>query len=284
MNPSADSSPFGERLEQSRAGLKTDWTRMRHMQRRACLALLGLIGSGSRSAGGALRVAWDHYPPYQRPPQAPGGWPQGLDIELLGRIASRAGFTVEWRRMPWARQLVALREGSLDLALAASRVAEREPFVLWTHAYRPERAALLALRAPAQALRSLRTLRGRRIGLIRGSAYPGEWDQALSDPEFRAQIVPLRHAEQGLNMLRAGRLDFLVDDPVALNALCQDLGLPLLAVQRWIWSGDAALMLSRSAEAARPGLLRSLNQAIRSLQSEGALHELLARHPELVAA
>jgi polar amino acid transport system substrate-binding protein len=252
------------------------------MQRRACFSLLGLPWAGSALAGHALRVAWDHYPPYQRPPRAPGGRPQGLDIELAERIAARAGLAIDWRHMPWARQLVALREGSLDVALAASRVAERESYVLWTHAYRPERAALLALQAAAQPYPSLRALRGRRIGLIRGSAYPGEWDQALADPGFRAQIVPLRHAEQGVNMLRAGRLDFLVDDPVALHALCQDLGLPRLAVQRWIWSGEAALMLSRRIEASHPGLLRRLNQAIRSLQAEGGLRELLGRYPELL--
>jgi hypothetical protein len=44
-------------------------------------------------------------------------------------------------------------------------------------------------------------------------------------------------------------------------------------VQRWIWSGEAALMLSRRVEASHPGLLRRLNQAIRSLQAEGGLRE-----------
>lgn len=214
------------------------------MQRRSGLALAALSGLLGRSGlvraqggGERLRVAWDHYPPYQRPPRGVGERPQGLDIELAERIAARAGLFIDWQHMPWARQLVALRDGDLDLSLSASRVAEREDFALWTHPYRPERAALLGLSgaAPsASAASDWRALRGQRIGLIRGTAYPGEWAEALKLPDFRAQLVPLRHAEQGLRMLRSGRLDLLADDPVTLNALCHELGLPPLQVRHWI--------------------------------------------------
>lgn len=255
------------------------------LRRRHGLALAAWLVARRSAAEATVRIAWDDYPPYQRLVSEQGhGRLQGLDIELAERIAQQAGLAVQWTRMPWARQLESLQDGSLDLSLAASRVADREAYALWTQPYRPERAALLALRTSVRSPASLADLRGQRIGLIRGTAYPGEFQEALKDPAFVAQLVPLRHGEQGLRMLRAGRLDLLIDDPVTHRHLARRDGLPPLAVVRWVFRGEARLMLCRRTEAARPGLLAALNAAIGTLQANGTLRALMKDYPELLDA
>jgi polar amino acid transport system substrate-binding protein len=243
------------------------------------MVLAGLAGgSGASTLPASLRVGWDDYPPYQmgKPDQ-----PEGLDIELGNAVLRQAGIRPQWQRMPWARQLLSLQDGSLDLMVSASTSKEREAYALWTQAYRPEDAALVALRAPARPPASLRDLLGKplRIGMIRGTSYPGEFETLLREPAFQRQIKPVRHNEQGLRMLREGRLDFLIDDPVALQYLAQREGGAALQIVLWVYKGASRLMLSKRSEASHPGLLAALDQAIVQLRASGQLRPLPAAAP-----
>jgi polar amino acid transport system substrate-binding protein len=239
------------------------------------MMMAGMAGSGMAALPASLRVAWDDYPPYQM-----GGrqdaQPQGLDIELGNAVLRQAGITPQWQRMPWARQLLSLQDGSLDLMISASTSREREDYALWTLPYRAEDAALMAQRESAQPPRSLRELLGKpvRIGMIRGTSYPGEFESLLREAAFQRQITPVRHNEQGLRMLREGRLDYLIDDPVALRYLAQQDGGPPLQLLLWVYRGASRLMLSKRSEARHPGLLAALDQAILELRSSGQLRPL----------
>lgn len=255
------------------------------MLRRGLIAMAGSLAA-LRTATAAeprlLRAAWDDYPPYQM--AAPDGSPQGLDLQIARAVLRQAGLQAQWQRMPWARQLLSLQDGSLDLALSASRVPDREAYALWTQPYRPENGALLARQRgdspPPQHLRELADSSA-RIGMIRGTAYPGEFHEARQDPRFLRRLLPLRHVEQGLRMLQDGRLDYLIDDPVATHHLAGQLGLPAPVVLRWVFRGESRLMLSRRTEQEWPGLLARLDAAIAQLREQGELRRLSAGTPGL---
>ena len=209
---------------------------------------------------------------------AADGEPEGLDLRLTNAVLRQAGLAARWQLMPWARQLLSLQDGSLDLMVSASQLPEREAFALWTEPYRPKLGALLALRAPAKPLRHLRELASQpvRIGMIRGTAYPGEFAEAQRSAGFARRLVPLRNLEQGLELLRKGKLDYLIEDPVALQYLVAQQHQPPLAVARWTYRGESRLMLAKRSEQAQPGLLAKLNAAITSLRDSGELRRLVA--------
>lgn len=254
-----------------------------HLNRRAWMALASALGAGTaRAQRPPLRAAWDDYPPYQLG-DAHGG-PQGLDVRITEAVLEHAGCAVEWRRMPWARQLLSLQDGSLDLVLSASKLAEREAYALWTEPYRPERGALLALQAPARPLSHLRELAAQprvRIGMIRGTAFPGEFLEARAQAGFTERLVPLRHVEQGVRLLRQGRIDYLIDDPVPAQHLARAHGMPPLVVVRLLYQGSARLMLAKAALTAHPGLLARLDAGIGQLRDSGALRQHWASVPGL---
>lgn len=256
------------------------------MHRRGLIAMAGslaaLHGATAAVEPRPLRAAWDDYPPYQMP--GASGEPEGLDLVLSRAVLRQAGLQARWQRMPWARQLLSLQDGSLDLVLSASKVPDRESYALWTQPYRPENGAPLARRRgdrpPPKHLRELAD-GGARIGMIRGTGYPGELHEAKQDPRFLRRLLPLRHVEQGLRMLQDGRLDYLIDDPVATNHLAAQLGLPAPVVLRWVYRGESRLMLSRRSEQDFPGLLARLNAAIQILREQGELRRLSAGTPGL---
>lgn len=255
------------------------------MHRRGLIAMAGSLAALHRAAAvepRPLRAAWDDYPPYQM--AGTDGNPAGLDLLLARAVLRQAGLQAQWQRMPWARQLLSLQDGSLDLVLSASKVPDREPYALWTEAYRPENSALLARQRgdepPPKHLRELAE-GSARIGMIRGTAYPGEFHEAKQDPRFQRRLLPLRHVEQGLRMLHDGRLDYLIDDPVATHYLAGQLGLPPPVLLRWVFRGESRLMLSRRAEQEQPGLLARLDAAIKQLREQGELRRLSAGTPGL---
>jgi len=251
------------------------------MRRRSLVIAATVAGPAAGQA--ALRVAWEDYPPYQM--SGADGQPQGLDLLLTNAVLRQAGLSPSWIRMPWARQLLSLQDGSLDLMVSASQLPEREAYALWTEPYRPKLGALLALRQPARPPQHLRELATQpvRIGMIRGTSYPGEFVEAQRSPGFARRLLPLRHLEQGLELLRKGQLDYLIEDPVAMQYVVAQQGRPPLAVVRWMYRGESRLMLARRSEEAQPGLLARLNAAIASLRDSGELRRLLAGTPGLDA-
>lgn len=250
--------------------------------RRRSLVMAAMAGAASaRAAAPALRVAWEDYPPYQM--AGADGQPQGLDLLLTNAVLRQAGLAGSWVKMPWARQLLSLQDGSLDLMVSASRTPDREAYALWTEPYRPKQGALLGLRQPARPIQHLRELAQQpvRIGMVRGTAYPGEFVEAQQSPGFARRLVPLRHNEQGLQLLREGRLDYLIEDPVALQYLADLQGGPKFQVLRWLYRGESRLMLAKRSEQAQPGLLARLDAAIISLRDSGELRRLLTSTPGL---
>jgi polar amino acid transport system substrate-binding protein len=229
----------------------------------ACWALVALPLQAARPV---LSVGWDDYPPYQI---QVGGERPGIDMEIAELALRQAGYTVRFVKLPWARQLLQLRTGELDMAMAASVSQDRGGYVVWSEPYRRERASLIALAGRMQGPQpsSLRQLlsRGVRVGVIRDSSYPGEFERLSADPAFLALLEPTVINQQNLLKLRAGRIDYLIDDPVAIGYLASSLSGPPVSVLFDVMDADARFMLSKRSLARDPVLLQRLNAALARL-------------------
>jgi polar amino acid transport system substrate-binding protein len=218
---------------------------------------------------GCLR---DQFPPYQVPGAQAGQTPAGVDIDMASAIATQAGWPLLWRQLPWARQLVLLQNGELDLCLAASPTPERDAYAVFTEPYRDDLTALISLN-PNASIASLEALRDKsvRIGYVRGSVIPGDFETARRDPAFASRLVPVRFSQEGLDLLRKRRIDYLADDWLTVQHLAGEGRVAQACV---LHKGRLHLMLARHAVAAAPQLLTKFNEAIALLRANGRLRQL----------
>ncbi|MDR7335909.1 transporter substrate-binding domain-containing protein [Roseateles asaccharophilus] len=226
-----------------------------------------------------LRVGWSDYPPLQFP--ASGGQPQGLDVELLDLLARAARERLQWLRRPWARQMSDVAQGELDIVTSATPSPERMVLGEFTQAYRMERVALLALAGETPALRRLAELKGRpvRIGVIRGVVFPAAVRRELEDPELARLLVILHANDLTLSALRAGRVDYVIDDPgtLALRA-AREPGAALKVVLELAVS-PVHLLVGRPTLAQRPDLMQRLNHGLQAARRTPEWAQVLARYP-----
>lgn len=237
-------------------------------------ALFCALCMGAAAAESAvISVGWDDYPPYQMGPDVRR---PGIDLDIARDALQAAGYRVQFVKLPWARQMKMLESGTLDIAMSASKSPEREKFAAWSIPYRPESAALIALQAHAAKVGSLSELipRKARIGLIRDSAYPGEYERLLEDPQFRALLEFSNINLQNLEKLRAGRIDYLIDDPATVLYLAShQAGAPVRIVLE-IMHEDSHFMLSKKTVARDANLLPRLNAALAAMKRNGATQKI----------
>lgn len=249
-------------------------------RRSVCLLPLAAIpawGAGVETA--PLRIGWSDYPPFQR--GTAGEPPQGLDVELLEMLARASRQRLQWLRRPWARQMADVARGELDLVPAATPSPERLVFGDFTHPYRQERVALLALAGEPQGLRRLADLKGRavRIGTIRGVTFPAAVRRALEDPDLAGLLVPLHANDLTLSALRSRRVDYVIDDPSVMHWRAErDPGAAVQVVLELAVS-PVHLLVGRPMLAQRPDLMQRLNQGLQAARRQPEWAQVLARYP-----
>lgn len=194
----------------------------------------------------------------------------GLFVEAIELIARESQHQIEIILAPYARAVAMLRSGEADLMISTSNsaIAEAaEPMgMLWT-------TEVIAIGRAGIKLDGLQDLRGRTVGMLRGSDYGAAF---LDDHEYRKHEIT--DQLQGIRMLLEGRLDASIGTPLAVFHAMRLLGVPrarlggTLAVQ----SREIHLHLSRrnSDEA----LATELRGAVHILRSSGKADVLLAKY------
>lgn len=228
-----------------------------------------------------LTSGWEpYYAPYSF--HGADGVPTGVDIELIRLIAAEIGCTVRFRELPWARILVEVEQGVVDIASSASVTPERAAFALFSAPYRRTEMGLYVRRGESERypLRRLADILdgGLRLGYIVGYYYGPEFERLLSHPRFADLADPAVDYANNIRKLINGRIDlYLVEDVGVMGAQLQALGLAE-AVQRHPLRlpGDALhFILSRkTVDAAR---LAAIDGAIERLRGDGRLDAVFQR-------
>jgi polar amino acid transport system substrate-binding protein len=227
-----------------------------------------------------LTVGWDPWEPYQY--QDATGAVSGLDIDIVSVLAGDVGCTVDYRRGEWLELLGALREGTIDLLLAATPLPEREDFARFTEPYRQESFALFVRAEDLPALRSLTLAelveQGRRIGITEGYYYGPEINELAYSARYAEAFVAVPVVELNYMRLVDGSIDALLDDPVVAASVIRRKGWSGRIVRHphAVFAGDVALMFSRASVS--PQTIDRFNEALHKRKAAGDLEELLQRY------
>ncbi|MFA9218973.1 MAG: substrate-binding periplasmic protein [Sphingomonadaceae bacterium] len=192
----------------------------------------------------------------------------GVLVELARDIAQRSGLIFDIMPLPYARALVMIEEGSIDLMLAvqSARVEHSATCVASV-----SDAEITLLARPNLVVSTLADLHGKRVGHLRHADY---------DPDFAAATDILKYEfnsyAQGLRMLQIGRLDALVAIRGAIQYTLRSMGLPPANDSSMLTLRRAPVLLYQSRWCITSAATeRALAQACASLRRENRGHALL---------
>lgn len=173
------------------------------------------------------KVRWFDDPPYSF--QMTDGRIAGLDADVAREALHRLGCDTTFVNMPFARALVELQAGRIDVLPSIFRSTSRAQYALFS-APLPSSPNLLYL-SPASSGRyrftSLEDLGTTdfRLGVQIGVSYGEHFETLKKSPGFKAQLIPVTLRRSAWQMLERGRIDGMIADQASAAIELEQLGL-----------------------------------------------------------
>jgi len=248
---------------------------MRSLIRSLCLAL-ALLPAGWASAC-ELRMAWKNDPPYQEEAQ---GRMSGLEIEIARAALTKIGCRLRFIELPFARAMVELEGGNVDLVSGVLPLPERERYARFSLPGTPSRNVVFLRSdlAPGQGVATMDELRASdlRVGVERGVAYRAKLEALLARPSPQPKRVEESTSLEGLlHMLQKHRIDAFVADEYSATTLARQLHLSARATD--IVINDEPSVFAFSRRSVDADTVERFNAALDALRRDGSIKRLEAR-------
>lgn len=207
-----------------------------------------------------VQVMAPHYLPYSGQDDH-GNW-QGLSFDVLQRISSLTGLQFDYiQGRSLSEILLALKEGSADMAVSLTQGRERE-FLLFSHGF-GRRHWVLVENAGRPAVPSLEALSGQIVVLPDGHVLT----PFLRDRYPEIRLVEVQTLEQARDWVRQGKAAATVDtEPAALRMLASQMQPHALRLGRRIEGEGASDRFAVSTR--HPMLVSILDAALEALPVE----------------
>ncbi|MTW12068.1 transporter substrate-binding domain-containing protein [Pseudoduganella eburnea] len=198
------------------------------------------------------------------------GRKNGMFVDAFELIERVSGRHIDVTVAPYARAIAMLRSGEADLMIATSNsvIAEAaEPMgMLWT-------ADVIAIGRAGLVLEGQEDLRGRTVGVLRGSDYGAAF---LDDSEYRRHEIT--DQLQAVRMLQEGRLDATLGTRLAVFYAMRLLGVQRARLGPSIVVQSREIHLHLGRRSADDALETELRHAVQELRSSGKADRLQARY------
>ena len=161
-----------------------------------------------------LVIAADRWCPYNC---APNTAKPGYMVEIAQRTLAKAGHTVEYKLVPWARAVKEGREGKLT-GIIGAYVDDAPDFVFPKNELAMSGDVVFVLKEKNWTYRDISSLPGMSIGVIKGYAYSSEelndYIKKYGNDDKKIQFVfGDNPCEANIRKLAAGRMDAVIESP-----------------------------------------------------------------------
>lgn len=225
-----------------------------------------------------LRVGWSITSPLVTKNEQ--GGLGGFDIEILETVAERAGYTLAYSQgdIPWARQLLMLRVGELDIGVSASWSQERAKWGYYTFPYRGEYLGIYMLKDKIggyfiDKIEDIAFL-DFELGALIGCFYGVRMDNTIKLLEEKIQLVSDK--DQNPQKLIYARIDgyigYPVEEKLRLTRLKMDKQI-LLHPKTLIKTGGVHFLISRKSQTYET--LIDLNHALETIKADGTYDRIV---------
>lgn len=228
-----------------------------------------------------VRARWNDDPPFAM--RLADGRIGGLNVDLVEQTLARMGCKAQWVELPWARALVELEAGRLDVLPGGFRRPEREPYAFFVADHELSQNRLFVRKADLASTTSAGRLAdlarpGWRLGVQIGVVYGPEYAELLAQPRFRAQLTQTTARRSLWQMLELGRVDAVLSSEVSARWELQEAGLADAIVPTGVvLSNEPAFVLisRRSRDAA---WAQRYQQAFAGLKADGGMARIVRRY------
>lgn len=248
-------------------------------------AWLAALAPQARAAEACeLRVRWAEDPPYFIPVSGrANGHVEGLVVEELTETLARMGCRPVWVEMPWARALVELQEGRIDIVAGALRRPEREAYAYFVDRRFESRNRLYVRAADLARLGGATTLAGAlkadlRLGVQIGVVYGSEYAELIKEPSFRARLTQAATRRSLWQMLDLARVDGVLASEASARWELNQLGFASRLVPTAVVLSSEPTYVMLSRRSVTPARLELFRQASEAMERDGALRRITSRY------
>ncbi len=220
-------------------------------------------------AAPTLTLVVDNYPPYIDELADN----QGLLSELVRQVFTTAGIATELSFLPWPRVPEAAAQAN-RASFLWFKTAELEQNWLFSEPIVELRQVLISTSAMKAELSRFDEFRAYRLGVTKGYFYGASF--AAQRQDFRLTEAVSDYAS--LQNLLAGRVDFVVMDPIIARLMWQQLPgktAPLRYLQKPLVTAQPAYLVCSRNFLPCHAVIQSFNQALLQLQQSGTDLQIL---------
>jgi polar amino acid transport system substrate-binding protein len=251
------------------------------------MALCALTLPSAVRAGDCVKtVRWYDDVPYAF--KGADGEVQGFVMDLMREALVRMGCTPRFVEMPWARALVELEAGRLDILPGALKTPERERFAYFSRSINRSPNVLFVSKAAAEKYRikNLTDMVGTdfRLGAQIGVSYGPEYVALQSNPAFVERLVPITQRRSAWKMVEAGRLDGMIADEVTGLVELQQLGISQGVVKTKVIVSSESAMVALSRQSVSRGFVDALDRSLNGMLADGRYKQLWEHYMPCPAA
>lgn len=225
-------------------------------------------------------VRWYDDAPYSF--RAPDGTVKGFDADLAREVLRRTGCQAVFVEMPWARALVELESGRLDILPGSFRNRQRDAYAYFSV---PALQSPNVLYLGPQARASYRIARlddmvgtGFRLGVQIGVSYGDKFDTLAGDPRFKANQVQVTLRRNAWKMMELGRIDGMIADEASAAVELRQMGLDDKLKPSQVVVSTNTAMVAFSKRSISPQFVASFNKALQSMIADGEYRKIRQRY------
>lgn len=193
----------------------------------------------------------------------------GIDVEISRLVLTHAGFCSQFVSLPSSKRgLVELEKGRVDILTAASFNQQRAQYSHFSTPYRREKMRLFWYEDTKYLTHDLASLLAQQktIAVNNGGYYGKEFEQLSKVTNNKDLLVRVPLLKHRLYMLKAKRVDFMIDDEISGLYLISQEKIPGITLHPYVIH-DNPIHFMLSKKTVTMDNVRSINAAIIDMQS-----------------
>lgn len=202
---------------------------------------------------------------------------EGIDFDLLNEIEKKTNLKLIYKRYPWSRSLIYMKNGSVDLMSGLAKRAEREEYIQYTSpSYYTCSTVFYVQKGLGDTIKTYDDLKKYLIGYVSNSAYFAPFD---SDTSLKKRAVTTE--SQLIKMLAAGRLKVMIGTDCQVDYDIAKLGFNG-QFEKALYKphNEVNLYIGISKKSPFINDIEKINKAIEEIIKEGKIKEFAKKYYE----